>query len=69
MAFAHGELDSSVPVAAAVDFANRYGYPITVFPGEEHPICTYPENPGKVAELSVKLYNGDSGGEIIRRRL
>ena len=56
IAFAHGECDSSVPVAAAVDFAERYGYPITVFPGEEHPICTYPESPGKVAELAIELF-------------
>ena len=57
IAFAHGECDSSVPVAAAVDFAERYGYPITVFPGEEHPICTYPESPGKVAELAIALFD------------
>lgn len=57
IAFAHGECDSSVPVAAAVDFAERYGYSITVFPGEEHPICTYPESPGKVAELAIALFD------------
>ena len=57
IAFAHGECDSSVPVAAAVDFAERYGYPITVFPGEEHPICTYPESPGKVAQLAIALFD------------
>ena len=59
MAFAHGECDSSVPVRAAVDFAERYGYPITVFPGEEHPICTYPASPGKVAELAVALFEDE----------
>ncbi|MGX8774531.1 MAG: alpha/beta hydrolase [Bacillota bacterium] len=57
MAFAHGELDSSVPVAAAVDFAERYGYPITVFPGEEHPICTFPESPARVAQLALELFD------------
>ena len=57
IAFAHGECDSSVPVAAAVDFAKRFGYPITVFPGEEHPICTYPESPAKVAELAIALFD------------
>ena len=56
IAFAHGEKDSSVPVAAAIDFAERYGYPITVFPGEEHPICTYPESPAKVAALAIELF-------------
>ena len=57
LAFAHGEEDSSVPVEAAVKFAERYGYPITVFPGEEHPICTYPESPGKVAQLAIALFD------------
>ncbi len=28
----------------------------TVIPGEEHPICTYSESPGKVAELAIKLF-------------
>ena len=62
-AFAHGECDSSVPVGAAEGFAKRYGYPITVFPGEEHPICTYPEDPVKVAALAADLYNGGSGAQ------
>ena len=60
MAFAHGECDSSVPVEAAEAFAERFGYPITVFPGEEHPICTYPENPGKVADLAVALFEDEN---------
>ena len=55
-AFAHGECDSSVPVSAALDFTSRFGYPITVFPGEEHPICTYPESPIRVAELAAELF-------------
>lgn len=56
MAFAHGECDSSVPVEAAIAFTEQFGYPITVFPGEEHPICTYPESPVKVAELAAELF-------------
>ena len=58
IAFAHGECDSSVPVSAALGFAEKFGYPITVFPGEEHPICTDPSSPVKVAELAAELFEG-----------
>lgn len=56
-AFAHGECDSSVPVGAALDFTSRFGYPITVFPGEEHPICTDPASPIRVAQLAAELFD------------
>ena len=56
MAFAHGECDSTVKVEAVIEFTERYGYPITVFPGEEHPICTNPESPIRVAQLAAELY-------------
>lgn len=56
MAFAHGECDSTVSVSAPLEFTTRFGYPIIVFPGEEHPICTFPESPVKVAELAAELF-------------
>ena len=59
IAFAHGECDSSVPVSAAVAFAEQFGYPLTVFPGEEHPICTDPASPIRVAELAAELFDCD----------
>ena len=58
-AFAHGECDSSVPVEAAKEFTERFGYPLTVFPGEEHPICTYPESPIRVARLAAELFDSE----------
>ena len=59
MAFAHGACDSTVEVEAALEFTKRFGYPITVFPGEEHTISTYPESPVRVAELAAGLYDGE----------
>ncbi|MBQ1369324.1 MAG: alpha/beta fold hydrolase, partial [Firmicutes bacterium] len=56
MAFAHGECDSTVKVDAVIEFTKRFGYPLTVFPGEEHPICTNPESPIRVAQLAAELY-------------
>ena len=55
-AFAHGECDSSVPVSAVIEFTERFGYPLTIFPGEEHPICTDPASPVRVAELAAQLF-------------
>lgn len=55
-AFAHGACDSSVPVEAAIAFTEQFGYPLTIFPGEEHPICTYPESPLRVAQLAAELF-------------
>ena len=57
MAFAHGACDSTVKVEAAVDFAREFGYPITVFPGEEHTISDDPQSPVRVAELAAALYD------------
>lgn len=59
-AFAHGECDSSVPVSAAIAFTEQFGYPLTVFPGEEHPICTDPASPIRIAELAAELFDCDS---------
>ena len=56
IAFAHGECDSTVKVDAVIAFTDRFGYPLTVFPGEEHPICTDPESPKKVAGLAIELF-------------
>ena len=56
MAFAHGESDSTVDVEAAISFTKRFGYPITVFPGEEHTISDFPESPIRVAELAAALF-------------
>ena len=56
MAFAHGACDSTVRVDAVIDFTDRFGYPLTIFPGEEHTICIDPESPIRVAQLAAELY-------------
>ena len=56
MAFAHGESDSTVKVEAAIAFTERFGYPLTIFPGEEHTISDDPEDPIKVAALAIELF-------------
>ena len=58
IAFAHGSADSTVKVEAAIEFTERFGYPLTVFPGEEHTISDRPESPGRVADLAAELYAG-----------
>lgn len=57
MAFAHGASDSTVKVEAAIDFTERFGYPLTIFPGEEHTISDDPKSPRKVAELAAELFD------------
>ena len=57
MAFAHGASDSTVKVDAAIAFTDRFGYPLTIFPGEEHTISTNPASPIKVAELAAELFD------------
>lgn len=57
MAFAHGASDSTVKVEAAIEFTERFGYPLTIFPGEEHTISDDPESPIKVAELAAELFD------------
>jgi len=56
MAFAHGACDSTVKVEAAIAFTDRFGYPLTIFPGEEHTISDFPESPIRVAQLAAELY-------------
>ncbi len=56
IAFAHGECDSTVKVEAAIEFTDRFGYPLTIFPGEEHTISDFPESPIRVAQLAAELY-------------
>lgn len=56
MAFAHGASDSTVKVEAAIEFTERFGYPLTIFPGEEHTISDDPESPKKVAALAIQLF-------------
>ena len=56
MAFAHGSCDSTVKVEAAIAFTDRFRYPLTIFPGEEHTISDFPESPIRVAQLAAELY-------------
>ncbi|MCR5035463.1 MAG: alpha/beta hydrolase [Clostridia bacterium] len=56
MAFAHGANDSTVKVEAVITFTERFAYPLTIFPGEEHTISNFPESPIRVAELAAELY-------------
>lgn len=51
MAFAHGGADQVVDPAAVKTFTAKFGYPLTLFEGENHPICTKPDSPVKVAGL------------------
>jgi len=57
MAFAHGASDSTVKVDAAIAFTERFGYPLTIFPGEEHTISDDPASPVKVAALAAEHYD------------
>ena len=57
MAFAHGASDSTVKVEAAIEFTERFSYPLTIFSGEEHTISDDPESPKKVAELAAELFD------------
>ena len=58
--FAHGEDDDTVPVDAVITFAKRYGYHITVFPGEGHSISNKKDSPSKVASLAYEHIKTDA---------
>lgn len=55
MAFAHGGADQVVDPVAVKAFTAKYGYPLTVFAGENHPICSKAESPAKVAGILGKM--------------
>ena len=55
MAFAHGGADQVVNPEAVKAFTRKFGYPLTIFEGENHPICTKKESPAQVAEILFKM--------------
>lgn len=57
IAMAHGGSDIVVPTAAAKAFAEGFGIPITIFPGQGHSLDKDPEAPGQVGDLAVKWYD------------
>lgn len=57
--FFHGEKDPVVPAAAVQAFAHAFGYPIMVFPGEEHSINQNPDSPVKLADSAAEFYNDE----------
>ena len=56
LCFVHGEKDIVVPLQPIRAFAEKCGYPITVFPGEGHSINTDPASPRRVAELAARFF-------------
>ena len=57
MHFVHGEKDPVVPLAAVQAFTEKFGYPLTIFPGEGHSISDFPDDPAKVAALAYDLFH------------
>lgn len=55
MSFAHGGADQVVDLEAVKAFTAKFGYPLTIFDGENHPICTKPDSPAKVTQLLAEL--------------
>ncbi len=55
LAFAHGGADQVVNPAAVKAFTAKYSYPLTIFEGENHPICTKSESPAKVAGILKEM--------------
>lgn len=56
IAFAHGGLDPVVPLKRIEEFADEFGYELTVMPGEGHSICTDPTMPETLGRLAVEYF-------------
>ena len=61
IAMAHGMEDNVIDPEAARRFAEKFGIPITFFPGEGHSLGNDPATPEKVADLAIALYEGQNG--------
>ncbi len=56
IAMAHGDQDPEVPPAHAKAFAEAFGIPFTMIPGEGHSLCSHPETPAKVGQLALDWF-------------
>ncbi len=52
----HGELDSTIELPYAREFADAFAIPITIIPEEEHTLSDHPETPDIVADLAIAFY-------------
>ena len=55
----HGEKDEVISPEVAVNFARRFGLPITVMADEGHSLCNAQGTPDLVADMAIKFFTAE----------